>query len=90
MVTTREAIQADPEPFLDTTGVGPVYRAEYNGTIYGFDSVVEVPRLPQDEAHVTDYNNERRAAFALVREYRDGLRSWLAGGEYPQAWRLGQ
>lgn len=88
VISTRAAIQADPEPYMGNTGVGPVYRAEYQGIVYGFDSIVEVPSLPGDELRLDDYNAQRREAFDLVREYRDDLKQWLSGGEYPAAWRL--
>lgn len=88
VISTRAEIQADPQPYLDKTGVGPVYRATYKGTSYGFDSIIEVPTLPDDEKRLDDYNAQRRAAFKLVKDYRDDLAAWLNGGAYPAAWRL--
>jgi len=88
VVSTRAEIQGNPAQFLDESGVGPVYRATYQGTTYGFDSIVEVPSLPNDAEHFSDYNAQRREAFELVKAYRDDLAAWLDGGDYPAAWRL--
>ncbi|MBN2082437.1 hypothetical protein JW859_09550 [bacterium] len=88
VVETRGLIQADPTPYLNATGVGHAYVAEYNGRKYGFDSVIEVPLTFPGVENVSEYNQQRRDAFHLVMKYRDELAAWLNGGDYPATWKM--
>jgi len=88
VVETRAAIQANPEPYLTKSILGNVYVAVYGKAPFGFDSVIEVPSTFPGIEDVAAYNRERRAAFELVRNYRDELKAWLGGGAYPPTWKL--
>lgn len=81
-------IQANPADYLNQSGVGYAYVAEYNGRNYGFDSIIEVPPTFSGVGDVQQFNRGRRAALSLVRTYRAELADWLAGGDYPATWKL--
>jgi hypothetical protein len=88
VVDTQALIQANPAPYLSTTGIGYVYVAEYRGRRYGFDSIIEVPATDTEVGDVEQFNRARREAFRLVVQYRDELAAWLDGGPYPATWKL--
>lgn len=87
VVETRGKIQQNPEAYLNQTGIGYFYVAEYQGRSYGFDSVIELPASSGLE-NLQQFNSDRRAAFRLVTTYRDELAAWLDGGPYPATWKL--
>ena len=89
VVLTRAQIQAAPEQYIRTGNEGGyVFVGQYGETVYGFDSVVEVKPGFLGMEDVTEYNEQRRAAFTLVKDYRDQLKAWLDGGAFPVAWQL--
>lgn len=88
VLTTRDAIQADPEAYANTAGSGPLYVATYNGLQYGFDTLIELPLSSNLAQDVTAYNAARREALGLVRKYRDEMQTWLNGGAYPATWKM--
>ena len=88
VVNTKPLIQNDPEKYLNQTGIGPAYIAEYEGVRFGFDSVIEVPPTFGGVSDVQEFNRQRRECFRLVVKYRDELRGWLDGGSYPETWKL--
>jgi hypothetical protein len=88
VLTTRDAIQVNPETYINKTGTGPVYVAVYKGLQYGFDTIVELPNSSAQVPDVATYNAARRKALGLVRTYRDELKAWLGGGAYPATWKM--
>ena len=90
VIETREVIQANPADYLNHSGIGYAYVAEYQGRKYGFDSVIEVPPTFTGVGDVEQFNRGRRQAFELVRTYRDELAAWLEGGPYPPTWKMGR
>ena len=88
ILTTQALIQASPTDYINPTGVGPTYVAEYEGTTYGFDSVILVPSESDRVLDPEAYNESCRNALKLIRTYRDQLAAWLEGGDYPAIWNL--
>jgi hypothetical protein len=74
---------------MNRDGSGPYYSAVYDGTVFGFDSIVEVPVPEGDEfSHIVLFNSERARSFQRVVQYRDELAAWLDGGSQPTAWNI--
>jgi hypothetical protein len=90
VVDTRQNIQADPGPYLNTDPAGQVYVANYNGNQIAFDSLIELPATFTGVSDLPGYNQDRRVAFQRVRAYRDELQSWLNGGVQPATWLMPQ
>lgn len=80
VLATREAIQADPAAFESQDPAGPRYLAEYEGQLYSFDTVINLPGAPSHAA--TDQ------ALGYIRTYRNELAAWLGGGPKPGTWKL--
>ena len=89
VVGTRALIQENPERYMDREGAGPVFSDWYEGELFGFDSIIEVP-VPEgpEFAHIEQFNRDRVRCFQRVVKYRDDLAAWLAGGAQPAYWNI--
>lgn len=90
IVEMRSKIQDNPMDYVNQSGIGPYYVAEFNDTRYGFDSIIELPTTALGVEDVPAYNAARRGAFKLIVNYRDELTAWLDGGDLPATWKLAQ
>jgi hypothetical protein len=90
IVDTRAKIQDNPMEYVNQSGIGPYYIAEFKDTRYGFDSIIELPTTALGIENVPAYNAACRAAFQLIVNYRDELTAWLDGGDLPATWKLAQ
>jgi hypothetical protein len=90
VVATRDAIQANPQPYLSDKLAGYAYVADYKKQSYGFDTLIELPESAGGKFDVAKYNQLRHGAYERVKRYRDELQAWLGGGPHPATWQLRQ
>jgi hypothetical protein len=88
LLATRDLIQADPQAYASKTSAGALYVAMYQDKQFGFDTLIELPATSTLVPDVPAYNAARRTALGLVRTYRDELKGWLGGGDYPATWKM--
>jgi hypothetical protein len=90
VVQTAEDIKLDPDPYLNRNHYGFFYVAEYQGILYGFDSLIEPANRAADAVRSNAHFPKQREALQRVVTYRNELRSWIAGGTPPAAWKLSE
>ncbi len=88
VIDTRSLIIANPLSYFNEEGSGAYYQAEYKGMSYGFDTVIFIDNAGYDRNVARDADFQAREAFRRVRNYRDELNEWLAGGETPATWGI--
>ncbi|MCC7478518.1 hypothetical protein IT575_08675 [bacterium] len=95
IVSTATAVQQRPDKYKSKEDAGPQYVAEFEGEIFGFDMLLELPESYQSGGpgdrpgpSAADLNKSARQALAYISAYRDELKAWLDGGARPATWRM--
>jgi hypothetical protein len=88
VISTRDAIVANPNQYYREQGNGNFYSATFNGEEYGFDTIVFIdnPEFSREQSQLA--RDQARDAFRRVKQYRDELTAWLAGGDMPATWGM--
>jgi hypothetical protein len=88
VLTTRQLIVDDPAPYMSREPRGWYFVAEYQGTPYGFDSLIPLDKVENAGGDIGAYNLRVENAFRHVQEYHDQLAAWVSGGPQPSAWQM--